>query len=274
MKGIRILLVDDHEVVRRGVRGMLEQEEDMEIVGDCSSAEEALFLTEVISPNIILMDAKVPDIGGIEATRHLRQKSMLCSVIILTVCEDYLAEALEAGAAGYLLEDIKSQELAQAIRRVYHGELVIDERLTSTLQAAEGESEYLPTEGNGSDTLIREAELIILPPFDAAQLLRFIYQVEEVLEAAIVQQVGSWDRDTAITILLRRAARPVDILDRLGKMPDVEEAREKPAAKYNSFGFSKKIIAKPGTRPKKELVVTLKQASPAKQLELAGARIS
>jgi len=252
---------------------MLEPEEDMEIVGDCSSAEEALAQTEILSANILLMEAKMPGIGGIEATRYLHQKGTPCNVIMLTMNEDYLAEALEAGAAGYLLEDIKCQELAQAIRRVYHGELVIDKRLTSTPQVVEGESEYLPIEGNGSGALVKEAELVIPPPADAAQLLRFIYQVEEALAATVVQQVGSWDKGTAITILLRRATPLADILDRLGKIPDVEGVTEKPAAKYKSFSLPKKIIGKAETCPREELLVTLKQASPVKELELAGLRM-
>ena len=212
----------------------------------------------------------MPGIGGIETTRRLYQRRTPCKVIMLTLYEDCLAEALEAGAAGYLLEDIKCQELAQAIRRVYHREIVIDERLTSTPQFMEWESEYLPLEGDGSGILVKEAELAIPPPVDAAQLLRFVYQVEEALKATIVQQVGSWDKGTAITILLRRATPLADILDRLRKMPDVESVREEPAAKFKPFSFSKKIIAKPKIRPKKELLVTLKQASPANQLELAG----
>jgi len=272
MKGIRILLADDHEIVRRGVQSMLEREEDMEIVGDCSSAEEALFLTEITLPNIILTGAKLPGIGGFEVARRLHQKRLPCNVIILTMYEDYLAEALEAGVAGYLLEDIKCQELVQAIRRVYHGELVIDERLASTPQIEEGESEYPLPEDDSA--LCKEAELIIPLPFDAAQLLRFMYQVEEMLGATIVQQAGSWNRDTAITILLRRAAPLVDILDRLGKMSDVDGVIEKPAAKYNLLSFSRKIIAKPETRPRKQLLVTLKQASPAEQSELTGQRIN
>ena len=269
MKDIRILLVDNHEVVRRGVRNMLGQEEDMEIVGDCSSAEEALPQMEILSPNVILMETKMPGMGGIEATRRLQQKRMPCNVIMLTPYENCLAEALEAGATGYLLEDIKCQELAQAIRKVYHGELVIDERLASTPQAAEGESEYLSPEGNGSDILVREAELTIPPPFDAARLLRFVYQVEDVLKATIEQEVGSWDKGTAITVVLRSATPLVDILARLGKMPDVEGVTEKPVAKYNPFSFSKKITTRPETVPKKELLVTLKQADTAKQFELA-----
>jgi len=270
MKDIRILLVDDHEIVRRGVRGILEQEEDMEIIGDCSSAEEALHQAEILSPNIILMEAEMPGMGGIEATRLYCQKRTPCSVIMLTLCEDCLAEALEAGAVGYLLKDIKCQELAQAIRKVYNGELVIDERFT--LQGVGGESEYLPGGCDSSGTLVKETELIILPPIDAARLLRFSYQVEEALEISVVQQVGSWDKGTTITIRLRKVTPLVDILDRLGKMPDVEDVREQPAAKHNSFGFYPKSIAKLRIRPRKKLLVTLKQASPAKPLESATLR--
>jgi len=274
MINIRILLVNNHELVRRGVQSMLEQEEDMEIVGDCSSAEEALPQTEILSPNIVLMEAKMPGIGGIEATRRLYQKRMPCNVIILTAYDNYLAEALQAGAAGYLLEDIKCQEFAQAIRRVYHGELVIDKRLTSTPQVVEGESEYQPPEGNGSDILAKEVKLIIPLPIDAARLIKFAYQVEEALAATIVQQVGSWDKGTVITILLQRVTPLMVILDGLEKMPDVDDVREKPAAKYKSFILTKKIIARPETRPKKELLVTLKQPDTAKQSELAGQKTS
>jgi DNA-binding NarL/FixJ family response regulator len=255
MENIRILLADDHELVRYGVRGMLEQEEDMQIVGDCSSAEYALSLTEITSPNIILMDT---DIGGIEVLRHLRQKQSPCKVILLTLDKDCLAEALEAGVAGYLLEDINCQELVQAIRSVHHGELVIDERLTSTPQAAEGKSEDLSPEDNGSDIMIKEVELVIPPPVDAAQLLRFISHVEEGLEAAIMQEIGSWNKGTAITIVSRTAAPLVDILHRLEKMPEVEGVIEKPAAKYNSSSLPLKIIAELKTRFRKEFQVTLK----------------
>ncbi len=267
MKEIRVLLVDDHEIVRRGVRGMLEQEEDMEIVGDCSSAEEALHQVETLSPNIILMEAEMSGMGGIEATRRCCQKRTPSKIIMLTLCEDCLAEALEAGAVGYLLKDIKGQELAQAIRRVYNGELVVDERFT--LQGVGGGAEYLPQGCDSTGTLVKEAELIILPPIDAARLLRFAYQVEEALEAGIVQQVGSWDKGTAITIQLQKITPLADILDRLGKMPDAEEVKEQPAAKHSSFSFSQKSIAKLRIHPRKKFLVTLKQTSMAEELELA-----
>ncbi|MBI2329250.1 MAG: response regulator transcription factor [Chloroflexi bacterium] len=268
MTAIRILLVDNHELVRLGVRSLLEQEEDMEIVGDFSSAGEALLQIETLSPNIILMEAKMPDISGIEATRRLQQKRTPCNIIMLTLHEDCLTEALEAGAAGYLLSDIKCQELTRAIRRVYHGELVIDERLTATPPAAEDKAEYPPAEGDGSENLIREAELIIPPPFDTARLLRFIYQVEETLEAIIVQEVGSWNKGTAITILMRRVTPLTVILNRLGKMPEVEDVRDTPRAKYKLSSFFNKTTtrAEPGYR--KELLVTLKPAETANLFEL------
>ncbi len=114
--------------------------------------------------------------------------------------------------------------------------------------------------------------MIILPPIDAARLLRFAYQVEETLEATIVQQVGSWDKGTAITIQLRKLTPLVDILDRLGKMPDVEDVREQPATKRNPFDFPQKSIAKLRIRPKKKFLVTLKQINPAKQSESAELR--
>ena len=264
MKEIRVFLVDGLEIVRSGVRAMLEQEEDMKIVGDCSSAEEALLQTERLSPNIILMEAKMPGIGGIEGTRLYSQKRTPCGIIMLTLCEDSLAEALEAGAVGYLIKDIKRQELAQAIRRVHNGELVIDARFTP--QGVGGGSEYLPQGSDSSGTLVKEAELVILPPVDATRLLRFTYQLEDALTASIVQQVGSWDKGTAITIRLRKVTPLVDILNGLGKMPDVEDVSEQPAAKRSSFGFPQKNMAKLRIRPMKKFLVTLKQASTAEQL--------
>ena len=309
MSSIRILLINGQKLIPGGVQGMqelqedlvqgmLEMEEDMQIIGDYASAEEVLHQPEILLPSVVLMEAKMPGMDGIETTRRLHRKWASCKVIMLTWHEDCLAEALEAGVAGYFLKDIKYQELIQIIRRVYHGELVIDERLTSTPEVVEGESEYLPPEVLGEESeylppevlgeeseyllpevegagpLVKVAELVIPPPVDAARLLRFIYHVEEALEATIMQQVGSWDRATAITILLRRAAPLVNIIDKLGKMPDVDSVREEPGAKNKFAGFPRKIVTEPQAHPQKELLVTLKQDSPAEEPELAELKIS
>lgn len=269
MEDIRILLVDNHELIHRGMQSVLEQEEDMKIVGDCSSTEEALLKTETLSPDIILMDAKISGIGGIEITRQLRQKQIAPNVIMLTLSEDRLSEALEAGASGYLLEDINSQELIQAIRKVYHGELVIDERLTSKSQAGKEGTEYLLEEDDNRDLLIREADLIIPPPCDAALLLRFICQVEEVLTATILQEVGSWNKGIVITVVPRTVTTLAAILDGLGQLPEVEEIKEKPAAKHTLFGFPKKLTLGPETHPRRELLVTLKKSETFNQPDLS-----
>ena len=129
-KDIRILVVDDHQVVREGLRHLLELEEDMELVGQAANSEEALFQVEILSPNIVLMDIKMPGVDGIELTRQIKQKQPACNVIMLTLYDEYLTQAIDARAAGYLLKDIKREELVQAIRRVHHGEVVISENIT------------------------------------------------------------------------------------------------------------------------------------------------
>ena len=118
---IRVLMVDDHQVVREGLRRMLDLERDIEVVGEAGSFEEALAQIELSSPDIVLMDIKMPGKDGIETTRLVKEKQPDCKVIMLTLYEDYLVQAIEAGAEGYLLKDVKREELAQAIRAVQQG---------------------------------------------------------------------------------------------------------------------------------------------------------
>ena len=121
MDSIRILLVDDHQVVREGLRRMLELEADMEVVGEANDAKEALTQLELFFPEVILMDIKMPGVGGIELTRQLKEKQPSCNIIMLTLYDEYLTEAIEAGAVGYLLKDVKREELVRAIRAVHQG---------------------------------------------------------------------------------------------------------------------------------------------------------
>ena len=121
MDTIRILVVDDHQVVREGLRHMLELEADIEVVGEASDAKEALTQVESLSPEIILMDIKMPGVDGIELTRQLKEKQPSCNIIMLTLYDEYLTEAIEAGAVGYLLKDVKREELVRAIRAVHQG---------------------------------------------------------------------------------------------------------------------------------------------------------
>ena len=121
MEPIRILLLDDHQIIREGIRRMLQQETDMQVVGEAANAEEAFTQVDLLSPDIVLMDIKMPGTNGIEATRRLKQRHPACKIIMFTRYEEYLTQAIGVGADGYLLKDIKSKELVSAIRAVQQG---------------------------------------------------------------------------------------------------------------------------------------------------------
>jgi len=146
-KGIQVLLVDDQEVVREGLRRMLELESDLEVVGATGDANEALTLAELLSPEVILMDIKMPGMDGIELTRQLKEKQPSCNVLMLTLYDEYLTQAIEAGAVGYLVKDIKREELIKYIRAVHEGRSPISlsfsrERLSELLGPAEDKQRF------------------------------------------------------------------------------------------------------------------------------------
>ncbi|MFC1949939.1 response regulator [Chloroflexota bacterium] len=127
MSGIRILIADDHAVVREGTRRFLEQEEDLEVVAEAADGEEAIRLAGDLNPDIVIMDIAMPNIDGIEATRQIKQQYPAVSVLILSAYDDdqFVFSLLEAGAAGYLLKSVRGNELVDAIRAVYAGESVL-----------------------------------------------------------------------------------------------------------------------------------------------------
>ena len=125
VSAIEVLVVDDHQVVRDGIRNMFRNEDDITIVGEAPNGTEGLDKVESLAPDIVLTNIKMPGIDGIEFTRQVKQKYPSCKVIMLTLYDEYLPQAMEAGASGYLLKDIQSKELVQAIRQVYRGQVVI-----------------------------------------------------------------------------------------------------------------------------------------------------
>ena len=154
---IRILLVDDHQVVREGLRRMLELEEDTEVVGEASNVDEALEQADRLNPDIVLMDIEMPGKDGVEATRLLKEKQATCEVIMLTLYEEYLVQAIEAGAAGYLLKDVKRDELVRAIRAAHEG------RSPLNISISRGLFNEFATSIKGSDqSYLTERELVIL----------------------------------------------------------------------------------------------------------------
>ena len=128
---IRILVVDDHEGVRKSLVKLLALQEGMEVIGECSNGEEALIKAATLSPDIILMDVRMPMINGIDAAQMLVQKNLGCKVIIITMYEQYLIEAMKAGVHGYLLKGINMNNLTECIISVKQGKVFIDERICS-----------------------------------------------------------------------------------------------------------------------------------------------
>lgn len=121
MDSIRIMLVEDHQVVREGLRRMLEMEDDMKIVAEASNGQEALAWVKTLAPEVILMDIRMPGMSGIETTRLIKEANPNCKVMVLTLYNEYLPHALESGADGYVLKDVRREELIKAIRDVRDG---------------------------------------------------------------------------------------------------------------------------------------------------------
>ena len=127
MDRIRILLAEDHVVVRQGTRQLLEREQDLEVVGEAGDGEEAVRLASQLKPDVIIMDVAMPKFSGIEATKRIKALLPLTIVLVLTGYDydEYIFSLLEAGAAGYLLKDVSGDELISAIRAVYAGEQIL-----------------------------------------------------------------------------------------------------------------------------------------------------
>jgi len=238
-KDIKILLVDDHELVRRGLRRVLESEEDMEVVGECANGEEALLQVETLSPDMVLMDIKMPGMSGVEATRRLKEKEPACKIIMLTLYDDYMAESIEAGADNYILKDVNCAGLLQVIRQTYQS--------------------TTPLEKGGAS--VRGLDLIIPPPADIAQVMGFIAQVEKTLDAGIRQTIGSREQGTTITLELKSSPLAV-LLHKLRSIPNVARVEEKTLHQLPAKrGFFNRPKAEPrvtiSSSSRKQIMVTL-----------------
>ncbi len=155
---IQILLVDDHAVLRDGLRSILDLESDIRVVGEAVSGEEVLKKVEEYRPDFILMDINLPGQNGIEVTSLVKSQYPNCRVLILTMFEhdEYLMEALRAGADGYLLKDSSSEQVVAAIRKVSQGESVIHPRMTQKLIT------YHQTNSERNENVLTEREKEVL----------------------------------------------------------------------------------------------------------------
>ena len=131
----RVLIADDHALVRDGYKLMLDREEDLEVVGEASNGREAVELCRKLRPDLVLMDVRMPEMDGLAATREIKSELPTTSVLVVTTYDnpDYLFEAIEAGAAGYVLKDAPKRQLLDAVRRTLSGESPLNQELAMQL---------------------------------------------------------------------------------------------------------------------------------------------
>lgn len=159
-KIIKVLLVDDHQVVRRGLRTFLEIQEDIEIVGEASNGAEGVARTEELRPDVVLMDIKMPGTDGIEALRRLSELDNPAKVLIVTSFTEQrtVVPALRAGASGYVYKDVDPDALAGAIRSVHAGHVLLQPEVAGAL-LAQDDADGNGT-GRGSTLTEREREVL------------------------------------------------------------------------------------------------------------------
>ncbi len=160
---IRVMIADDHTIVRAGIRLLLDLESDIEVVGEAVNGREAVALTEKFCPDVVLMDIAMPIMDGMEATRQIKAICPNTNVLVLTMhrSDDYLFEMLKAGASGYVIKGAETEELIHAVRIVSEGEVFLYPAIAGKLVQ---EYLHLTTAGEETTTVLspREAEVMKL----------------------------------------------------------------------------------------------------------------
>ena len=202
---IRVLIVDDHAVVRRGLRAFLELQPDVEVVGEATDGASAEGMTGTLHPDVVLMDLVMPNTDGIATIRRLRAAGEKPTVLVLTSFLDdvHVFAALQAGAAGYLLKDIQPDELVRAIRQVHQGESALHPKVAArlvqhTAQPA-GFADFTPRE--------RDVLRLLAEGFANKEIARRLSLSEKTVKthvSNILQKLGVADRTQAALLAVRR----------------------------------------------------------------------
>ena len=204
---VRILLVDDQRLIREGLRTLLEMEPGLHVAGEANQGQEALELYARLQPDVVLMDVRMPIMDGVEATRQLMSRWPTCRVIILTTFDDdeYVFDGLRAGALGYLLKDVSIQELAEAIRTVMGGGVLIEPSVARKVVAEFARmTSSSPKAASNLDEPLSEREIDILRLLSQGLTNREIAQQLYLAEGTvknyvtnILAKIGARDRTQA-----------------------------------------------------------------------------
>ena len=164
MESIQLLLVDDHKVVRLGLRALLDAEPDIDVVGEAATAEEGIRMAGQLQPTLVLMDIRLPDQNGIAACRQIRQRWPAIQVLMLTsfANEELVLEAISAGASGYVLKQLDTNDLVNAVRAIGRGDAVLDPAVTQKVLARVRSAERESQAAAFRDLSERELEVLAL----------------------------------------------------------------------------------------------------------------
>jgi DNA-binding NarL/FixJ family response regulator len=155
---IKVLIVDDHQVVREGLRRILEADEEVDVIGEARNGEEAVVKATSLVPDVIIMDLKMPGMDGIMATHEIKEKNPNINVLVLTLyAEDFIKQAVEAGVSGYLLKDSDCEQITKAVHQVYDGLCPIAPSLTRELV-----TKFVKLSRNDQSSILTERQIQIL----------------------------------------------------------------------------------------------------------------
>ena len=206
---IKVLIADDHSLVRQGLRRYLDMADDIEVVGEAANGEEAISLVEKAKPDIVLLDIRMPEMDGLEAARKIRERFPSVGAIMLTAYDDrqFVVEAVRAGARGYVLKARDAEHLIQTVRLVAGGNMVIDPQLVVAL--AEELSQAKERDRRAETLTAREIEVLQLLAFghtnrDIAEKLFISPDTVKTHLEHIFEKLGASDRTAAVAEALRR----------------------------------------------------------------------
>jgi DNA-binding NarL/FixJ family response regulator len=210
MSNVRILLVDDHAVVREGLKRLIADQPDIEVVGEASDGHEAIEHVKTLRPDVVMMDVSMPHMSGVEATRELKGICPDTRILALTVHEDdaYVRAFLKAGAAGYLLKRAPTEELVRAIRAVASGGVYVDPRVTSRLVHTLSHAER-PGAAATMDLSERESEVLRLiargyANKEIAAQLNLSVKTVETYKARSMEKLGLRSRVDIVRVAVER----------------------------------------------------------------------
>ena len=202
---IRVLVVDDHPIVRQGLIGALEDESDFEVVGSAGSAEEALVLAGRLRPDVLLLDLELPGMGGVEAIPRLAEASPSTRVLVFTAydTEERVLGAIRSGAKGYLLKGAASAEIARAVRAVAAGGSALEPSIAAKLVAA------VRAPGGTGRLTAREREVLrlIAEGLPSKQIARALVISERTVKfhtASLLRKLGADNRAQAVALAAQR----------------------------------------------------------------------